>query len=105
VHAIARYKMIDLLRQRGRTSALHDPLDEELEVFAACDTDASDARRDLATVLASLTERQRQVVLMMKIEGASVAETARATGMSESAVKTGLHRSLKALAARFRGGT
>jgi hypothetical protein len=25
--------------------------------------------------------------------------------MSESAVKTGLHRSLKALAARFRGGT
>ncbi len=105
VHAIARYKMIDLLRQRGRTSGLHDPLDEELEVFATCDTDASDARRDLATVLATLTERQRRVVLMMKVEGASVAETARATGMSESAVKTGLHRSLKALAARFRGGT
>ena len=37
----------------------------------------------------------------MKIEGLSVAETARLTGLSESAVKVGIHRGLKALAARF----
>jgi RNA polymerase sigma-70 factor (ECF subfamily) len=41
--------------------------------------------------------------LCVKIEGASVAETARRTGMSESAVKVGIHRGLKALAIRLRG--
>jgi len=38
----------------------------------------------------------------MKIEGLSVAETARLTGMSQSAVKVGVHRGLKALAAKIR---
>ena len=33
----------------------------------------------------------------------SVAETAQLTGMSESAVKVGVHRGLKALAALIRG--
>jgi len=39
----------------------------------------------------------------MKLEGRSVAETMRLTGMSESAVKVGVHRGLKALAAKARG--
>ena len=38
----------------------------------------------------------------MKLEGLSVIETAQATGMSESAVKVGVHRGLKALAALIR---
>ncbi len=38
----------------------------------------------------------------MKLEGLSVAETARLTGMSESAVKVGVHRGMKALAAMVR---
>ena len=40
----------------------------------------------------------------MKLEGLSVIEAARATGMSESAVKVGVHRGMKALAALIRGG-
>jgi RNA polymerase sigma-70 factor (ECF subfamily) len=40
----------------------------------------------------------------MKIEGLSVAETARLTGMSPSAIKVGIHRGLKALAAKIRSG-
>lgn len=103
LHSIARYKLIDLLRARGRREALHDPLDEELEIAARSDHDAADARRDLATVLASLTPKQRLVLTMTKVEGASVAEAAAATGMSESAVKVSVHRSMKALAARLRG--
>ena len=39
------------------------------------------------------------------VEGLSVAETASLTGMSESAVKVGIHRGLKALAARLRSKT
>jgi RNA polymerase sigma-70 factor (ECF subfamily) len=103
VHTIARYKLVDWLRARSRHEALNDPLDEEMELFAHSDTEAADARRDLEQILQVLPERQRRALVMMKLSGASVAETARATGQSEAAVKVGVHRSLKALAAKFRG--
>ena len=102
VQAIARYKMIDLLRAKSVREALHDPLDDELAVFAGSDTDAADARRDLAGLLDTLPDRQRLPIVHVKLHGLSVAETASATGMSESAVKVGIHRGLKALAARIR---
>ncbi|MDQ0071603.1 RNA polymerase sigma-70 factor (ECF subfamily) [Variovorax boronicumulans] len=101
VHAIARYKMIDLLRAKSVREDLHDPLDDDLAVFAESATEASDARRDLGGLLQTLPERQRLPIVHVKIEGLSVAETASLTGMSESAVKVGIHRGLKALAARF----
>ena len=103
VHAIARYKLVDWLRARATREALTDPMDDELEVFAASDTEAADARRDLGRLLASLPERQRLPIMHVKLEGLSVVEAARRTGMSESAVKVGVHRGLKALAARIRG--
>ncbi|MBN9404476.1 MAG: sigma-70 family RNA polymerase sigma factor [Burkholderiales bacterium] len=101
VHAIARYKLIDLLRARGAREALHDPLDEEMPLFAASTHDAHDAQRDLMGMLQSLPDKQRRPIECVKIEGLSVAETARLTGLSESAVKVGIHRGLKVLAARF----
>jgi RNA polymerase sigma factor (sigma-70 family) len=101
VHAIARYKMIDLLRAKSVREALHDPLDDELAVFADSAIEASDARRDLGGLLQTLPERQRLPIVHVKLEGLSVAETASLTGMSESAVKVGIHRGLKALAAKF----
>jgi len=77
VHAIARYKMIDLLRARAGREALHDPLDDELAVFADSATEASDARRDLAGLLATLPDRHRLPIVHTRLEGLSVAETAR----------------------------
>jgi RNA polymerase sigma-70 factor (ECF subfamily) len=102
VHAIARYKLIDLLRRRAGRDALTDPLDDELAVFASSDTVAAHARRDLARLLERLPERHRLPIVHMKLEGLSVTETARVTGLSESAVKVGVHRGLKALAAMMR---
>ncbi|MCM2252751.1 MAG: sigma-70 family RNA polymerase sigma factor [Ramlibacter sp.] len=103
VHTIARYKLVDLLRSRSRHEALHDPLEEDLQVFAASHEDAADAHRDLEQLLRSLPERHRRALVMMKLEGASVADAALATGMSQSAVKVGVHRSLKALVAKVKG--
>ena len=103
VHAIARYKLVDLLRRRAGRDALHDPLDDELTVFAQSDTEAADARRDIAKLLERLPDRQRLPIIHMKLEGLSVVEAARLTGMSESAVKVGVHRGLKALAVMIRG--
>lgn len=103
VHAIARYRLVDLLRTRATREALNDPLDEALELFAASDTDAADAKKDLGRLLATLPERQRLPIVRVKLEGLSVAEAAQRTGMSESAVKVGVHRGLKALAAKIKG--
>jgi len=69
-------------------------------VFTESAEEASDAKRDLGGLLETLPERQRLPIVHVKIEGLSVAETASLTGMSESAVKVGIHRGLKALAAR-----
>ncbi len=102
VHAIARYKMIDLLRSKSTREALHEPIDNELELFASSAIEASDARRDLAALLDTLPDRNRLPIVHVKLHGLSVAEAAEATGMSESAVKVGIHRGLKALAARIR---
>lgn len=102
VHAIARYKLVDLFRRRAGRDALNDPLDDEREMFAGCDLDAGEARRDLAILLAQLPDRQRLPIVYMKLEGRSVVETALLTGMSASAVKVGVHRGLKALAAMIR---
>ena len=102
VHAIAKYKLIDLLRRRSKREKLNDPLDDEMEVFSSADAAAAESRRDLARLLEQLPDRQRLPIVHMKLEGLSVAEAARATGMSESAVKVGVHRGLKALAAMIR---
>ncbi|MGE0558929.1 MAG: sigma-70 family RNA polymerase sigma factor [Burkholderiales bacterium] len=102
VHAIARYKLVDMFRRRETREQMNDPLDDELEVFSAPDNDAADARRDLGKLLEQLPDRLRLPIVHMKLEGLSVAETARATGMSEAAVKVGVHRGLKALAALIR---
>jgi RNA polymerase sigma-70 factor (ECF subfamily) len=94
---------VDLLRRRAGREAMNDPLDDELSVFASSDTEAADARRDLGKLLQRLPDRQRLPIQYMKLEGLSVIEAARATGMSESAVKVGVHRGLKALAEMIRG--
>ena len=102
-HAIARYKLIDWLRSHRVKEALNDPLDDASELFASSDEEAAEARRDLGRLLQTLPDRQRLPIVHVKLEGLSVVEAARLTGMSESAVKVGVHRGLKALAAKIRG--
>ncbi len=103
VHAIAKYKLVDMLRRHGRQALLADPLDDAMELIAHDDSEAAQARRDLDVLLAGLPDKQRLPIVHVKIEGLSVIEAAALTGLSVSAVKIGVHRGLKALAARIRG--
>lgn len=98
VHAIAKYKLVDLMRRRASREQLNDPLDEDLDIFSSADSDAADARRDVHKLLLQLPDRQRLPIIHVKLEGLTVAEAARITGMSPSAIKVGIHRGLKALA-------
>jgi RNA polymerase sigma-70 factor (ECF subfamily) len=99
VHAIARHKLVDLWRRRGRREALHDPLDESLESTLA---DEQPARHDLRVLLATLPDAQRRAIELIKIDGLSVAEASARSGVSVSALKVQVHRGLRKLAALVR---
>lgn len=96
LHAIARYKLIDHWRRSGVRRTL--PLEAAETVVAEQTVETTEAARDVEHLLAKLPEAKRDLVRRVKLEGQSIAEAAAATGQSESAVKVGLHRTLKALA-------
>ena len=106
VSAIAKYKFIDFLRARGRQAALTDPFDENDDIFSESkQIDALEARIDIRKLLEQLPDRYKLPILHIKLQGLSVAETAKLTGMSESAIKVGVHRGMKALASKVSGQT
>lgn len=100
--AIARHKLVDLWRRRGRRDNLHEAIDEVDEWLLAADPDDGGAARDLDQLLRRLPAAQRQAIVLTKVEGLSVAEAAARTGASESAIKVQVHRGLKRLAALVR---
>lgn len=101
LYAIARYKLVDLLRAQSPRRAVEVPLDDDdagIGDLLFADASPAECRRDLAKLLETLPDRYRLPIVLVKLEGRSVAETAKATGMSEAAVKVGIHRGLKKLA-------
>jgi RNA polymerase sigma-70 factor (ECF subfamily) len=103
VVAIARHKLVDLWRRRGRRDALHDPLEDVDERLLVAAPDERDTRRDLDRLLRTLPEAQRLAIVLTKIEGLSVAEASLRTGASESAIRVQVHRGLKRLAEWVKG--
>jgi RNA polymerase sigma-70 factor, ECF subfamily len=103
-HAIARFKLVDFFRSRGRKGQSVD-IDDVEDDLSYEDQSAQDAKRDVVALLDELPEKQREAIHWVKIEGLSIAEAARKTGQSESSIKVGIHRGLKALANRMRTNT
>jgi RNA polymerase sigma-70 factor (ECF subfamily) len=99
--AIARYKMIDHLRRRGNREIPLEALDDL--VSGPDEHGASDARRDLDALLATLSPKQADAIRATQLEGLSVAEAAQRQRISVADIKVSVHRGLKALAARIRG--
>lgn len=103
MYAIARHKLVDLLRRRGRSEALLLPFDELDEAqHPAAAADARPAQRDLERLLQMLPAAQRRAIEWTKIEGLSVAEAAARGGVSVAALKVQVHRGLRRLAAKVR---
>jgi RNA polymerase sigma-70 factor, ECF subfamily len=99
IAAIARYKVIDALRRRGRRIDL--PIEEFSNSLAAEEVPA-DPSRAIARALATLPVRQRGVLQRVAADGASITETAATLGMTEGAVRVALHRGLVTLAKQSR---
>ena len=101
MHAVARYKLIDYFRQHTIRATV--PIEDVDGLFAPDVSEAAMARHDVDRLLETIPPRSRNLIQSVKLDGQSIAETASLTGMSESAVKVGIHRSVKALARRMRG--
>jgi RNA polymerase sigma-70 factor (ECF subfamily) len=100
VHAIARYKLLDAARRRGRDRrATADlPIEDWSELLAAPDEAPPGTRLDAERALATLPERQRGLVRAMTLEGESAAEAGARFGQSEGAARVALHRGLARMA-------
>lgn len=98
LYGIARHKLIDQLRRRGRREQMFEALDDLPDALGpVCTVDAT-ASRDLGLLLKTLPAVQMQAILDRKLEGLSVADAARRGGVFESALKVRVHRGLKRLA-------
>jgi len=98
VYAIARFKLIDAFRRRGRRIEVE--IDEIAETFAEPEAETV-SERDINRALDGLPPAQRSVVSSISVDGHSIGETAAKLGISETAVRVSLHRGLAAIAKRF----
>lgn len=98
--AIARHRLNDHLRLVYKKAAFFEIDIDEIsqEIFDDDVTEDRDRREYLGKMLDSLPEKQKKIVTMMKLEGRSAQETAKAMKMNVSAVKVAAHRAYKALA-------
>lgn len=101
VAAIARYKLVDVLRRRGRRAEV--TIDDLVEVLPdTADQEEELGRQQAVQLVGTLDGRQGEVVRAISVEGADIKETATKLGMSEGAVRVALHRGLKALAQMYK---
>lgn len=101
--AVARNKVIDALRRRGRRVFV--PIEDFAETLAGEEAEPRPSEREVDARLKELPERQRDVLRSIAVEGASIRETGSRLSMSEGAVRVALHRGLAKLAAKYRDGT
>lgn len=103
LYAIARYKVIDYLRRKGRQEKLFFS-HEDLALLAVSDVELtveSVSTEKLEKIISTLPSKQLSVVRAVKIDGLTIKEAANKLGLSESDIKVSIHRALKTLKARF----
>src|ERR1043165_5370062 len=98
--AIARNKLIDALRRRGRRVFVN--IDDFAETLAGGSAEETLPAREVAAHLQTLPARQRDVLQSIAVDSESIKATAARLSMSEGAVRVALHRGLATLSARLR---
>src|SRR5437764_145490 len=98
--AIARNKLIDALRRRGRRVFVD--IEEFSDILPGAPAEETVPAREIAAHLESLPARQRDVLQSIAVDSASIKATAQRLSISEGAVRVALHRGLANLTARLR---
>jgi len=99
--AIARNKVIDAARRRGRRVETDIAAFEDFFVAPGGEEENLD-RQDALRLLEKLSAKQREAVEAVSIRGQSPREAAAALGISEVALRVRVHRALKTLAELYR---
>lgn len=89
ISAIARYKLIDMMRRSITT--YHVPIADVEEVLKDTTGDL-EFQLTLRSAICSLPEKMKAAIKLVKIQGMSVREAALTTGTTESSVKVNIHR-------------
>ena len=96
LHAVARYKLIDAMRRRGRRGEV--PIDDLIEVLPAEKPRVDRSPQELVKLVGQLKGREYEVVTAISLDGGTIGDAAKKLGLSEGAVRVALHRGLKRLA-------
>ena len=96
LYALARYKVVDAFRTRGRRLELS--IDDFAETMPAPDAPDPTEGYDMDKVLSLLEPRAADIVRGFGVQGETTAETAARLQMTEGAVRVALHRALKTIA-------
>lgn len=98
--AISRRRIIDRLRQQGRTTAHETSLEIDHETIPEVDTNSLETAADgrtLREAVQQLPPGQREAVTLLKLQEMSLKEAVSKTGMTIAALKVATHRALKRL--------
>ncbi len=98
--AIARNKLIDAMRRRGRRIFVN--IDDFAETIPDEPATETASPSEVTAVLSTLPPRQRDVLQSIAVESTSIKDTAAKFAMSEGAVRVALHRALASLTNKLR---
>jgi len=96
LYAIARHKVVDAFRARGRRLELS--IEDFIDALPADHGPDPTESGDMEKVLSALDPRAAEIVRAFGLKGETTAETAARLEMSEGAVRVALHRALKSIA-------
>ncbi len=103
MYAIARYKVIDYFRRNKKnvyssvSLSVSLETEEEMMAFDIAVITEFGIQHDIDKLCQMLPAKQRDIFVMMKIEGLSIQEVEEKTGYKASDIKVNVHRALKFL--------
>lgn len=96
LYALARYKVVDAFRRRGRSVTV--PIEDFAEVLPEEDAATPLASRDADVMLAQIDARSAQLVRAVALEGRSAEEAGKIMGLNAGTARVALHRAMRRLA-------
>lgn len=100
LNAIARYKLIDSMRRRGRRGEV--PIEGLADILPVAADDVSQSRNELERLVGRLDGRAGAIVKAISLDGDDVDDVASREHMTPGAVRVALHRGLRKLSSLYR---
>ncbi|MDP5308866.1 sigma-70 family RNA polymerase sigma factor [Paracoccus spongiarum] len=96
VYAIARHKLVDAFRRRGRS--VHLPVEDFAETLPAAPQPDGLEQRDAGVLIAMLPDRDAALLRCLAVEERGHDDCGTRLGLSPGALRVALHRALQRLA-------